>query len=332
NISLKLSNSFMKAVEKEEDFILKYPTDAKLSLSKYDEWYPKWSNGELHYIPKDDCYVKVVSAKEYWKEIIISARNHAEPGLLYWDNAMNYDPSSVYDQYQPTSTNPCGEQFLNPNDSCRLMALNLYSFISNPFTKDAKLDEELLFSVVYEFARMGDNLVDLELEYIQKIIDKIKSDPEPKEVKRTELKLWQKSYKNTEAGRRVGLGITALADMLAAMGIKYDSKEGFDFVEKVMRIKKRAELICSTDLAIIRGTFLGWDVNKEFSLEEGIYRGKNLYYQTILEEFPKETLRMIKYGRRSLSDSTIAPTGTVSLMTQTTSGCEPLFLPWYKRR
>lgn len=229
------------------------------------------------------------------------------------------------------------EQLLNPNDSCRLMAINLFSFVDEPFTKQAVLNKKKLYEVSYEHARLGDSLVDLELEYIQRIIDKIKSDPEPDNIKRGELDLWEKSYFNTKAGRRIGLGITGLADMVAALGFGYDSKEGLEVIDLAMRTKMEAELDCTIDLAILRGSFEGWDVYSEFygvtdGKTSGVAGGNNNFYQFIYNEFPEQAKRMYKYGRRNVSWSTIAPTGSVSILTQTTSGCEPLFQPFYMRR
>lgn len=333
NISIRLTDEFMRAVEKDEDYILRFPCESKLSVNKYDEWYPDWDNGELNFIPKDDCYVKVIKAKEYWNEIVKSARNYAEPGLMYWDNAIDYDPASVYDRYKPVCTNPCGEQYLNANDSCRLMALNLYSVVENPFTEVSKIDYDLLYKISYEHCRLGDGLVDLELEYIERIINKIKSDPEPDSIKRPELELWQKSHTNTKAGRRVGLGITALADMLAALNLKYDSDEALDIIDKVMSTKMKAELDCSIDLSILRGNFEGWDVNKENKLFPNLGANpQNKFYQSVRDNFLSQYKRMNQYGRRNVSWSTIAPTGSVSILTQTSSGCEPVFMPFYMRR
>lgn len=222
----------------------------------------------------------------------------------------------------------CGEQFLNPYDSCRLTVLNLYSFVDNPFQEGAKINEDKLFEVSYRHARMGDNLVDLELEYINRIIDKINSDPESEDVKRGELELWQKSYDNTKSGRRVGLGITALADMLAALGVGYDSEEGMELIGRVMKIKMEAELTAIVDLAKLRGPFEGWDNNLEYP--QG--KGANKFYRDLEKMFPELVGDMKTYGRRSLNWSTISPTGSVSILTQTTSGCEPLFMPYYMRR
>lgn len=213
------------------------------------------------------------------------------------------------------------------------MALNLYSLVKNPFSKNASIDEKLTYEICYEFARLGDDLIDLELEYIERIINKIKSDPEEEDIKKPELDLWIRSYDKTKAGRRIGLGITALADMVAALGASYDSKKGMTHFENVMRIKMRAELDCLIDLAILRGAFDGWDREKEFpSLgKDGVLFG-NDFYRMLWEVFPEQSHRMDKFGRRSVSWSTIAPTGSVSILAQTSSGCEPLFQPFYMRR
>lgn len=335
NISIKLNDDFMNAVDKEEDYILRFPCTREFSKVDFQNEYDLTHyDYNTNYTLSDGTIIKHINAKEYWDEIIESAKKYAEPGLMYWDNVISYDPAATYIQFRPTCSNPCGEQFLNPNDSCRLMALNLFSFVKNAFTKRSQLDYEKLYNICYEYTQLGDNLITLELEYIQRIIDKIKSDPEPDDIKRHELELWLKSYKNTKAGRRIGLGITALADMLAALNLKYDSKEGLKVIDKVMKIKMKAELDCTIDLAILRGTFEGWDKHKEFNFDENgkILSGKNEFYQMIFDEFPEQALRMSIFGRRNISWSTIAPTGSVSLLTQTTSGCEPLFQPFYMRR
>jgi len=333
NISIRLNDEFMEAVKNDEDYILRFPCDKPVDYILYEEEIPNLEYNELTPSLCEDknVYVKKIKAKEYWNEIVHSAKNFAEPGLLYWDNVLNYDPASVYPQYTPVSTNPCGEQALNANDSCRLMALNLFSFVDNPFTSKASLNVEKLYKYSYEFARLGDDLIDLELEYIQRIIEKIKADPEPDYIKRPELELWNKSYKNTKAGRRVGLGITALADMLAALGVGYDSKKGLKITDRVMRTKMEAELDCTIDLAILRGTFDGWDSNMEYNSEFKV-GGKNKFYTAMAQMFPLQYSRMKEHGRRSVSWSTIAPTGSVSILTQTSSGCEPLFMPFYMRR
>lgn len=224
------------------------------------------------------------------------------------------------------------EQFLNANDSCRLMAINLYSFVKNNFTKDAKINEIKLYEVCYEALRLGDNLVDLEAEYIDRIINKIKSDPEPLEIKQQELNLWVKSKEKCLSGRRVGLGITALGDMLAALNLKYGSEESLKVIEKVMRIKMEAELDATIDLSILRGNFKGWDLQKEFPTPAFKKGYGNKFYESLYNEFPEQSIKMQNYGRRNVNWSTVAPTGSVSILTQTSSGVEPLFMPFYMRR
>lgn len=337
NISIRLNNKFMEAVENDEDYILRFPCNitneeifednlVKLKDLEYNKLYD--------HIGEDAKYIKKIKAKKYWDEIIKSARNYAEPGLMYWDNVLDNDPAAVYPQFKPTCSNPCGEQFLNPNDSCRLMALNLFSFVDEPFTEKAKINEKKLYEISYEHCRLGDDLIDLELEYIQRIIDKIKSDPEPDNIKKPELDLWIQSYNNTKAGRRIGLGITALADMLAALNLKYDSDESLQIIDKVMSIKMEAELDCTIDLAILRGSFNDWNKELEYSdvFNNNSVKGNNSFYQFILENFPIQFERMIMFKRRNISWSTIAPTGSVSILTQTSSGCEPVFMPFYMRR
>lgn len=330
NISIKLNNDFMKAVENDEDYILRFPCESNIGVGLQNAFSDNYN--EL--VQRGTYYTKRIKAREYWDEIVKSARDYAEPGLMYWDNVIDNDPAAVYPQYKPITSNPCGEQFLNANDSCRLMVLNLFSFVKNPFTEFAHIDYEELYKISYEHCRLGDDLVDLELEYIQRIIDKIKSDPEPDNVKRSELELWENSYKNTKAGRRVGLGITALADMLAALNLKYDSGQALEVIDLVMNVKMRAELDCTIDLAILRGTFEGWDKEVEFpsSKDDNKLYGNN-FYHNLQVTFPVQVERMKKFGRRNVSISTIAPTGSVSLLAgNCTSGCEPLFQPFYMRR
>lgn len=219
----------------------------------------------------------------------------------------------------------CGEQPMCVYDTCRLILLNLYSFVKDPFEGKANIDYNLLYSMAYEQAYLGDTLVELEIEYIDKIITKIYSDPEPIKEKQIELDLWINVKKIAQEGRRVGCGITGLGDMLAALNLKYDSAEALKEVEKVMHTKMKAELDCAIDLAITREPFHNWDPMKEEFIS-------NDWYKAVKEEFPEQYKKMLKYGRRFVNFSTIAPAGTISLMTQTTSGCEPLFQPYYTRR
>lgn len=335
NISIRLNDEFMKAVENNEDYILRFPCEAYLTHTHGHSAYESLPYNELVALDYSDLkYVKKIKAKEYWDEFIKQAKDNAEPGLMYWDNILNYDPCAVYPEYKPITSNPCGEQFLQANDSCRLMVHNLFSYVKNPFTDKASFDYKLFYKHSYECMRLGDDLVDLEVEYIDRIIEKIKSDPEPDNIKQQELDLWIKSKEICLQGRRVGIGITALGDTLAALGFKYDSEEGLDVIDSIMKIKMEGELDCTVDLAILRGVFEGWDVNKEFEgYENGILKGKNDFYNFIANHFPEKAHKMCDYGRRNISWSTIAPTGSVSLLADNcTSGCEPLFQPFYMRR
>lgn len=238
----------------------------------------------------------------------------------------------------------CGEIFMQEYDACRLIAINLYSFVKNPFTDKAKFDYKKFYQVNYEAMRLSDDLIELELEHIDRILDKLVSDPEDSEIKEREIALWLKVKSTAKSSRRTGLGFTALGDTLAALGLKYDSDEALEIIEQIMKTKMESELDCTIDLAILRGTFESWDKEKEFgnivlgspvSKLNGLPTKtscQNNFYLFLREYFPEQVNRMCSYGRRNVSWSTVAPTGTVSLMTQTTSGIEPLFQPFYIRR
>lgn len=351
NISIKLNDKFMKAVEKDDDYFLRFPCDIDFNKEYVDgltrengvgfhnELYPKIYNKLIqvddlsHNLAtgetKEYCKVVRIKAREYWDEIIKSAHNVAEPGLMFWDNMTGYSPDGVYPQFKQVTTNPCAEIGMQSYDACRLIAVNLYSFVHKPFTKDATFDFGKFYTYNYEAMRLSDGLIDLELEHIDRILTKIENDPEEDDVKMAEYDLWHKIRSTAKASRRTGLGLTALGDTLAALGLKYDSEEGLDFIEALMKTKMESELDCTIDLAILRGPFEGWDASLEFPRVE---IGGNNFYDFLLDTFPKQAERMFKYGRRNVSWSTVAPTGTVSLLTQTTSGLEPLFMPFYMRR
>jgi ribonucleotide reductase alpha subunit len=485
NISLKITDDFMRAVESDSNFVLRFPIDAHLSLEKYNEWYPGWDNGELNYIPKDDVYVKVIQAKKYWDEIIKSARDYAEPGVIFMGPMVDHAPDGVYDEYRMETTNPCftgdmnilttdgyktfeslegreielvnaygkavkgkvwcsGEKevikitlsrdakrtclcdenceegevcyqnmpvgvttispikkgeikctynhefmlvtqepsyafdlegkYLMPyhtrgtvyvekiekigkekvydftliedthwgvvegviahncseigmkEDSCRLMVVNLLSFVKHPYTEDAYFDFDEFYKVNYESMRLMDDLVDLEYEYVQRIIDKILADPEPMAIKQIELDTLIQLRDKGVQGRRTGLGIVALADTLAALGLKYT--EADNYIEAIFTIKMASELDATTDMALTRGPFTGWDPSKEYSGEVGL----NSWFEFVARTFPEKAERMRKHGRRNVSFSTVSPTGSVSLLTQTSSGLEPVFQIYYTRR
>jgi ribonucleoside-diphosphate reductase alpha chain len=342
NISTQLTNEFMKAVEADEDFYCRFPIDAELPLNiellnlPYNE-LKKINSGGEDFI---EMYVMRIKAKELFDLIVEMAWENAEPGVAYMDNVINYSPEGVYPQFRPIASNPCGEQWMQAYDACRLFAANLFSFVVNPFTPEAHIDYDKIYEVFYIQQRLADDIVDLEIEYVTRIIDKIKSDPEPDYIKAPELILWTNIKKTAQASRRTGCGITGLADMLAAMNLKYDSEEALQTIEKVMKKKMEGELDCTIDLAILRGTFEGWDNSKEFGFPEGDMEdsfGRNDFYDMMIFEFPEITKRMWKYGRRNVSWSTIAPTGSLSIITILTkypnisSGMEPHFLPYFFR-
>lgn len=218
---------------------------------------------------------------------------------------------------------------MQPYDSCRLIAINLFSVVKNPFTANAEIDWDKLYEISYEQLWLGDNLVDLEIEHVDRILEKIQNDPEPDSIKKVEFDLWNKIREQAKSGRRIGAGITALGDMIAALNLKYNDKEALDITEKVMKTKMCAELDATIDLAIARGTFEGYSNEIEYD-RNGF--GNNKFYFDLISEFPEQSERMARNGRRNVSWSTIAPTGSVSILTQTTSGCEPLFMPYYMRR
>jgi len=300
NISVRLSDEFMQAVIDDADYTLKWPINSENPKVK-----------------------KVVRARDLWDLIIKSAHNTAEPGLIFWDRQHHYSTSSVYPGFQNESTNPCSEIAMQGGDSCRLIAVNLYSFVDNPFTPEAKFNFEKFYETVYETQRLMDDLVDLELESIERILAKIDADPEPEHIKRIERETWELLYETGKKGRRTGLGFTALADMLAALNLKFDSDEAMEFVDKVMRKKLQAEFDSSVDMAIERGKFRDFDPEIENTSE---------FIQMMQKEFPELYERMMKYGRRNISISTVAPTGSLSILAQTSSGIEPVFMLSYKRR
>jgi len=300
NISLKLSDEFMTAVVENKKYEHRFPIDAE---------EPK--------------FTKEVKARELWNTIVQCAWKTAEPGIMFWDRHHFYSPSSIYEQYKNVSTNPCGEVPMGFNDSCRLTAINLFSFVENPYTNQARFDYDKFFEVVYDAQRVMDNLVDLELEAVEKIIDKVKSDPEPDHIKFVEMDTWKKLYKTGEEGRRTGLGFTALADTLAALGLKFDSDEALRKTKRIMKVKCNAEFESSIDMAIERGKFVGHDCKTE---------EKSEFVKMLKREMPELHDRMCRYGRRNISISTVAPTGSVSLLCRTSSGIEPVYELSYKRR
>ena len=300
NISVRISDEFMKAVKDNTTFTHRWPIESKKPS-----------------ITKD------VKARELWNTIIKCAHNTAEPGLIFWDKQHTYSTSSVYPGFKNTSTNPCSEIAMQGGDSCRLIAINLYSFVEDPFTEKAKFNHKKFWKVTYEAQRLMDDLVDLELEAIERILNKVKADPEPDHIKQVEIDTWQLLYDAGKNGRRTGLGFTALADSVAAMGMKFDSDEALAEMELMMRTKCDAEFTCSVDMAIERGQFKDFDPKIENTSE---------FVGMLQTDFPTVYDRMMQHGRRNISISTVAPTGTLSMLAQTSSGIEPVFLTSYTRR
>ena len=302
NVSVKLDDAFMQADVKGTPYKQQYPVDSDQPV-----------------------FTKDIDASALWKKIVHNAWKSAEPGVLFWDTIIRESVPDCYADlgYRTVSTNPCGEIPLCPYDSCRLLAINLYSYVVNPYTKEAYFDFDLFKKHVALAQRIMDDIIDLELEKIEKIIAKIDSDPESEEVKEAEKHLWEKIYKKSGQGRRTGVGITAEGDMLAAMGLRYGTEEATEFSEQVHKTIALEAYRSSVNMAKERGAFAIYDSEREKN---------NPFINRLKEADPELYEEMKKYGRRNIACLTIAPTGTTSLMTQTTSGIEPVFMPVYKRR
>lgn len=302
NVSVKIDDDFMRAVIDDEVYVQKYPVYS-------DE-------------PKNK---KEINARQLWNKIVHNAWKSAEPGILFWDTIIRESVPDCYADkgYRTVSTNPCGEIPLCPYDSCRLLAINLYSYVQHPFTKGAYFDFPLFKKHIGIAQRIMDDIIDLELEKIDVILDKVHEDPETDEVKGVEIRLWEKIRQKAKEGRRTGVGITAEGDMLAALGLRYGSDEAIDFAVDVQKTLAVESYRASVYLAKDRGSFKIYDSRREEN---------NPFINRLREADPGMYAEMVKYGRRNIACLTIAPTGTTSLMTQTTSGIEPVFLPVYKRR
>lgn len=302
NVSVKIDDDFMRAV---------------IGGETYEQKYPVYSEQ-----PK---YKKTIDARQLWNKIVHNAWKSAEPGILFWDTIIRESVPDCYADkgYRTVSTNPCGEIPLCPYDSCRLLAINLYSYVQNPFTKGAFFDFPLFRKHVAIAQRIMDDIIDLELEKIDAILDKIHEDPESDEVKGVEIRLWEKIKQKAKEGRRTGVGITAEGDMLAALGLRYGSDDAIDFAVDIQKTLAVEAYRASVYLAKERGSFKIYDARREEN---------NPFIKRLKEADTGMYNDMLKYGRRNIACLTIAPTGTTSLMTQTTSGIEPVFLPVYKRR
>ena len=302
NVSLKIDDAFMQAAIEGKEYTQQYPINAEK--------------------PK---YTQNINATTFWNKIIHNAWQSAEPGVLFWDTIIRESLPDCYADlgFKTVSTNPCGEIPLCPYDSCRLLAINLYSYVENPFTPNAKFNFSKFKEHVMYAQRMMDDIIDLEMEKIETIIAKIEADPETDEVKATELNLWKKIKDKTSQGRRTGVGTTAEGDMIAAMGLTYGTEEATKFSVEVHKTLALAAYRSSVMLASERGAFPVFDYKRE---------ANNPFMNRLKEADPELYDLMVKYGRRNIACLTIAPTGTTSILTQTTSGIEPVFLPVYKRR
>ena len=302
NVSVKLDDEFMQCAIDGKEYTQKFPIDSDAPI-----------------------VTKKADAKKLWEKIVHNAWKSAEPGVLFWDTILRESIPDCYADlgFRTVSTNPCGEIPLCPYDSCRLLSVNLYSYVVNPFTPEAYFDFDLFNKHVALAQRIMDDIVDMEMEKIDKIIEKVKSDPQADVVKETELHLWQKIKRKSAMGRRTGVGITAEGDMLAAMNLRYGTQEATDFSVEVHKTLALAAYRSSVVMAKERGAFEVYDSEREKN---------NPFINRIREAEPELYADMLKYGRRNIACLTIAPTGTTSLMTQSTSGIEPVFMPVYKRR
>ncbi len=303
NISVRLSDEFMTAVENNQDFEMRYPVDGE----------------------GDKLVSKMVNASDLWEQIIESAHMSAEPGLLFWDNVLNFTPAQAYkdEGFDTVSTNPCSEITLSAYDSCRLLLLNLTSFVKDPFSKNCSFDYELFERYTKKAQRLMDDLIDLEMECVDRIIAKIESDPEPESVKRSELELWGKIKEAAQNGRRTGLGVTGLGDTLAMLNLTYGSEESISETEGIYKSLCLSSYHSSCELAKERGSFPVYDFEKEEN---------HPFLQRIFESSPEIKKMHLEHGRRNIALTTTAPCGSVSMLTQTTSGIEPAFMLKYMRR
>ncbi len=302
NVSVKIDDRFMKAAENEEPYTQQFPISAS-----------------------QPAMTKDIDASSLWNKIVHNAWKSAEPGVLFWDTVQRESVPDCYADlgFETVSTNPCGEIPLCPYDSCRLVAINLYSYVRNPFTPEATFDFDLFRDHVAKAQRIMDDIIDLEMEKIDAIIEKIELDPETPEVKNTELNLWKKIRSKTLKGRRTGCGTTGEGDMLAALGLRYGTPEATNFSVEVHKQLALAYYGASVEMARQRGAFEIYDAARE---------EKNPYINRLREADPELYEKMTQYGRRNIACLTIAPTGTTSIMTRTSSGIEPVFMPVYKRR
>ena len=321
NVSVKVTDEFMNAVEKDEDYLLRWPVE-----SSQPRMLEKFTYNKLHRT-EDGSYVRRVKAREIWNTIVKQAHKNAEPGVLFWDNVIKESPADMYSNlgFKTLGTNPCGEVPLSPYDSCRLGSINVYTLVEEPFTKDARIDWAELAKRAKFAQRFMDDIVEAEEEKILLILNKIDQDKEPEELKRTEREVWEKVLKVLRNGRRTGVGILGLGDMFAALGMRFGTPEATELAEKIHKVIAINSYRESVNLAKERGCFPIWDADKE-AINPFIRR-------VISENFDnKEYEKYLQYGRRNIANLSIAPTGSLAILAQTTSGIEPVFKIFYHRR
>lgn len=350
NISVKISNNFMKCLMEYSKnlanpyYILRYPTNTKLNIDfttsseEYNQELAKYKDipENTLFCIDDHTYIKKVNILKLWELLIQCSWNTAEPGIMFKDVHIQYSPDGVYPQYKGVTTNPCGEIFMQPYDSCRLIHHNLFSYIKNLGNNQYEFDFRQFRENAYFISLLADDIVDLEVQALDSIIEKIQAENNP--LNTEELKLWQKLRDNGLKGRRCGIGITALADTIAYCGHKYGTSSALTLESIIFETKFTSELEAQTDMAVLRGTFKNWDSNKEFYIDKNKQlRGHNQFYSFLTDSYSNTysklnlVYKLFKYGRRNVSWSTVAPTGSISILAGVTSGIEPLFLPYYIR-
>lgn len=328
NVSVQVTDEFMNAVENDEDYLLRWPVDACINThltekangisireQEYGKLYKMVFGNSVFDSHARVGYMKKVRARDIWNKIIHCAWNTAEPGILFRDTHRNFSPDGCYTKYRGVSTNPCGEIFMSGCESCRLIAINMLSFVKDAFTKDAQLDVNTIYDVTYDAMRLGDDLVDLENEVVRRIIDVVHDDEYAVDV-------WTNILEKGMNGRRCGVEFTAMSDMIAALGIRFCTDEANNLLKNVFRIMMSAVLDCQNDMSLERGTFNDIDTDVEH----------NEWYKFIEQEYPERYENLKKNGRRNISFTTAGPCGSLSLLTRTSSGIEPLFMPYYTRR
>jgi len=327
NVSVFLRDDFMEAVLNDSDYFLRFPVDAKFFGGSH-EVFPYNQLVEF-----GNIQVKRVKAKDLWEKLVTCAHNTAEPGLMFKDAHDRYSPSHIFPGFENVTTNPCSEIAMGTHDSCRLIVLNFASFVEDPYSESANVDLDKFYKYAYKTQLLADTLVDLEIGAVDRIINKIKldmskTDNSLKHIYAKELSLWTNVKEIAEQGRRTGTGFTGLGDMLALLGLKYDSSEAFKVVDKMMNIKMKAELDAMIDLAKTRGAAPAFNIDlvtKNASI-------KGTFWNFIQNTYPDQWENIKRYGLRNISWSTVAPTGSVSILTATTSGIEPAFMLYYTRR